>query len=105
MFYINGLEWRLKFVPRADPSLTRRDGSVSIGMCDGQSQTIYIDETLRGRRLKKVISHELAHAAMFSYNIILTLEQEEVLADIISTYGEEIIDITDTIFDKLSGMR
>ena len=31
---------------------------------------------------------------MFSYNVYLSLEQEEVIADIIATYGEEIINIT-----------
>jgi hypothetical protein len=35
---------------------------------------------------------------MFSYNVELTIEQEEVLADLIATYGQEIIRITNTIF-------
>ena len=40
---------------------------------------------------------------MFSYNVELSLEQEEILADIIATYGEEIIHITNTLFDKIKG--
>ena len=38
---------------------------------------------------------------MFSYNVDLTLEQEELLADLIATYGEEIIHITNKVFNKL----
>lgn len=38
---------------------------------------------------------------MFSYNIDLSVEQEEIIADLISTYGEEIIYITNKIFIKL----
>lgn len=40
-------------------------------------------------------------AAMFSYNVYLSLEQEEVIADIIATYGEEIINVTNKVFKKL----
>lgn len=34
---------------------------------------------------------------MFSYKVKLTLEQEEFIADLIATYGQEIIDITNKI--------
>lgn len=37
--------------------------------------------------MKKVLSHEITHAAMFSYNISLSMEQEELLADLVATYG------------------
>lgn len=40
---------------------------------------------------------------MFSYNVYLTIEQEELMADLIATYGEEIIKITDTVFKKIKG--
>ena len=38
---------------------------------------------------------------MFSYNVFLTVDQEELLADLIATYGEEIIEITNKIFNKI----
>ena len=53
--------------------------------------------------LKKVLSHEITHAAMFSYNVKLTVQQEELIADIIATYGTEIIDVTNRVFKKLKG--
>lgn len=51
--------------------------------------------------MKKVICHEVAHAAMFSYEVYLDPTQEEVLADLIATYGHEIISITNKIFNRI----
>lgn len=51
--------------------------------------------------MKKVLCHELTHAAMFSYGIELSIEQEELLADLIATYGQEIINMTNSIFNRL----
>ena len=51
--------------------------------------------------LKKVLCHEIVHAAMFSYGVSLSLDQEEIIADIIATYGEEIINVTNKVFKKL----
>ncbi len=103
MFEINGIQWYIKLVPPTDETLYRDDGSLTIGMCDRDIQTIYINITLRGRKLKKVLCHELVHAAMFSYGIQLNVDQEEIIADIIATYGQEIINITNTLFTKLKG--
>ncbi len=101
MFVINGVEWRLKFVPHGSDLLMRSDGSRTIGVTDNVDQTIYIDETIHGRLLKKVLCHELTHAAIFSYGVELNIMQEELLADLIATYGQEIIVITNKIFTKL----
>lgn len=51
--------------------------------------------------MRKVLCHEITHAAMFSYDILLTAEQEELLADLIATYGEEIIYTTNQIFRRI----
>ena len=81
--------------------LIREDGVRTSGVCDRDTKTIYLAENLEGSMLKKVICHELVHAAMFSYNVYLSFEQEEIIADIIATYGEEIINITNKVFYKL----
>lgn len=101
MIIINNIIWRIAFVPANDIILMRPNGSYSIGVCDNTLQTIFINERLSGLLLKKVLCHELTHAAMFSYGISLSAEQEELLAELIATYGEEIIDITNKIFNKL----
>lgn len=51
--------------------------------------------------MKKVLCHEIAHAVIFSYKIELSIEQEELLADLIATYGQEIISKTNKIFNRL----
>ena len=101
MFTINGEEWHILATYSNHPKLKRSDGSYSIGACDDETKTIYIDKTLYGSLLKKVLCHEITHAAMFSYNVDLTYEQEELLADLIATYGDEIIQITNTVFSKI----
>lgn len=100
---INGIEWGLQFVPSNSELLMRSDGSKTIGMTDSLTKIIYIDETLRGNLLKRVLCHELTHAAIFSYGVELDIMQEELLADLIATYGQEIITITNKIFKKLKG--
>ena len=101
MFLINNVYWKLAFVAPHFPLLQRSNGEFTIGACDNLTRTIYINELLQGDLLKKVLCHEIVHAAMFSYNVDLTIEQEQLIADLISTYGEEIIYITNKIFNKL----
>ena len=101
MININGIQWKIKFTHPLDPVLMYENGDYSLGMCDRTDKTIYLAENLEGSMLKKVLCHEIVHAAMFSYNVYLSLEQEEVIADIIATYGEEIISVTNKVFKKL----
>ena len=101
MININGIEWKIKFVNPWDDTLIKEDGTRTVGMCDRYTKTIYLANDLKGSMLKKVICHEIVHAAMFSYEVYLSLEQEEVIADIIATYGDEIIDVTNKVFYKL----
>ena len=94
MFNINGEDWGVLAVSPSDSRLLRSDGSFTIGVCDDKDKLIYIANDLPDQLLKKVICHEITHAAMFSYNVELSLDQEELVADLIATYGQEIIDIT-----------
>lgn len=87
MVNINGENWRLVFTSPNHPMLMRSDGTYTIGATDDNSKTIYIRNNLHPSLIKKVLCHELTHAAMFSYNIDLSIEQEELLADLIATYG------------------
>lgn len=104
MFYINGLAWKINYVNPYFPLLRRINGEYTIGACDNLTRTIYLNENLQGKLLKKVLCHQITHAAMFSYNVDLSLEQQEIIADLISTYGEEIIYITNKIFTKLGNI-
>jgi hypothetical protein len=101
MIIINNVPWLIAFVPAYSDELRRPNGELSYGVCDGYYQTIFINEQLNGDLLRDVLCHELVHAAMFSYGVSLSIEQEELIASLITTYGEEIIEITNKIFNKL----
>jgi hypothetical protein len=72
-------------------------------MCYDDTKTIYISSAIEDDDylFQKVLCHEVVHAAMFSYGIYLPYDQEELMADIIATYGEEIIDIANNLFTHL----
>ena len=103
MFVINGDYWRIALVSANHPTLIRSDGSATIGCCDDIDKTIYIFKGLNREMFKKVLCHELTHAAMFSYGIDMDIWQEEIVADLIATYGQEIIDITNELFCDIKG--
>lgn len=105
MFKINGEDWKILLVSSNHPALMRSDGSWTIGACDDNAKSIYILETLNNAYFKKVLCHELTHACMFSYNVDLCIEQEELLADLMATYGQEIIHITNLIFGRLKQQK
>lgn len=105
MVNINGEDWRVVLTSSNHPFLYRSDGSLTIGACDDKTKTIYINENLSPQMMKKVLCHELSHAAMFSYNVDLSIDQEELLADLIATYGQEIIIKTNIIFDRIKENR
>lgn len=105
MIKINGEDWRVVFTSPVHPALIRSDGGLTIGACDDSNKTIYINEELPPHRMKKVLCHELTHAAMFSYNVELSLEQEELLADLMATYGQEIICTTNKVFKRIKENR
>ena len=100
MIRINVELWRVRIVPPQHPALYR-NGNPAIGCCDDNVKTIFISNILTQREMKKVLCHEIVHAAMFSYNVFLDYQQEELLANIIATYGGEIINITDNMFKRL----
>lgn len=49
----------------------------------------------------RVLGHEITHAAMYSYDVSLTYDQEELIADIVATYGNEIVAVTNRVFNKI----
>ena len=102
MYKINGITWYMIRVRSDSTMLMRSDGSITVGMCDRETQTIYVSDALHGRFLRKVLLHEICHSAMFSYGIDMSVDQEELFCDLLSTYGDEIIAITDSVFKALS---
>lgn len=105
MFNINGVRWYLKQVSPNHPKVRRQNGEYALAACDDDTKTIYLSKNIPDWKLKKVLCHEITHAAMFSYGVYMTVDQEELVADLIATYGQEIIEVTNRIFNKIKGVR
>ena len=96
---INGVRWRVRLVSPAHPLLLTPWKTHALGVCDKVTQTICVDETLSPQLLKEVLCHEIVHAFMFSYMIDLSYSEEELVAELMSQYGEEILETTNIIYD------
>lgn len=101
MFSINKEDWSVALVYPDDITLLMPNGNFALGACNDMTKTIYISNALHGEEFEKVLCHELTHAAMFAYDVILGHEEEELIAEVIATFGEEIVDITDMLFDRI----
>ena len=97
MFEINGIDWEIEWCSPTDSNLRRSDGSLTVGMTDNRTKTIYLSDRLSGEFLRKVTAHELVHCFCFSYGVLMDIEQEEFMADWISRYGEELVYLLDDI--------
>lgn len=100
MIIINGERWRVRLVPPSDPSLIFPSGK-ALGCCSDITKTIYINNTLSPSLLKKVLLHEITHAVLYSYNISIPNYEEEIIADLIATYGNEIVLLSNQIYDNI----
>ena len=99
-FYMNGLRWRVRFTYPTDPVLVDRTGTLTIGVTDPQTMTIYLSNKLRGEFLTRVVLHELSHAMMYSYQYLdeihryckkrYWVEMEELIANLIADRAYEI---------------
>ena len=99
---INGQPWSIYFVSPWHPMLRESNGIYTLGVCDDNLKAIYISLDLPRMKLQKVLCHEIVHAAMFSYHIDLSLEQEEIVADLIATFGKEILEHASQIFEDVT---
>lgn len=101
MLELNNVVWRVREVSPRHPALKNSDSSYTLGSCDNSNHTIYISEGLTDKKFKKVLCHEIVHAAMFSYDVKLSLMEEEYVADLIANYGGEILRKANQIFSDI----
>ena len=103
MLTINGEIWTIVFVDSTHEKLVKPDGSVTVGTCHRPSNTIYLSKELKGNALRKVLRHEIAHAVMRSYELELTYVEEELVAGVIDVFGDEVIALTDNVYELIKG--
>ena len=106
-FYMNGLRWRVRFTYPTDPVLVDRTGTLTIGVTDSATMTIYLSNKLRGEFLNRVLIHELSHCVMYSYRLIDSIhrmckrkywiDMEEFCANLLANYGNQVFGLTYSI--------
>lgn len=104
MFVINGVEWDVIFVNSGSNKLRRSDGSITVGVTDGNDMCIYLSDMLQGAFLERVLCHELTHAVCMSWGISIPLETEEWLCNFMSEHGKEIIYLLDDLMMNILSM-
>ena len=100
-FTVNNQEWQLLFVNPSNGNLKRSDGSITIGMTDNNTKTVYINNKLNCALTDKVICHELTHVFAFEFDYSMDIETEEIVADFMSLYGRNIIYLLDDLVQVL----
>ena len=101
MFTINGRDWDIVFVPPQSKHLMRSDGSVTVGVTDGNYDTVFVADNVSDSFLRKILCHELCHCFCMSYNVVIPIEQEELIADWIANYGADLIYLLDDLMPVL----
>lgn len=100
MLKINGVKWSVEFVEADHPALKIDKAHYTVGCCDTILLTIFLNKNLSGYYLKKVLYHELVHAYLYSYHIVLNDTTEEVFANLIASYSDFIIQDAKMIINK-----
>ena len=98
-FTINGIQWQILFVKPNSSELYRSDNTLTVGVTDFETRCVYLSNVLHGSFLEKVTCHELVHCFMFSYNIHISIEQEEFMADWFSVYGKDLVYLLDNLMN------
>lgn len=104
-FTINGTDWRVQYENPLSDELKRSDGTISLGVTDRNTHTIYLSDKLQGFMERKVLIHEVCHAICMSYDVYLPIEQEEILCDFVATYGDEVFGIVDMVLGAVRSDR
>lgn len=101
MFEINGIYWNVIYVDPDNDNLRRSDGSITLGVTDLDTKTVYINNRLRGALLRKVMLHEICHCFIFSTGIYFDLVTEEIVCDFVATWSKDMFDIVDMLLDSI----
>lgn len=102
MFAMNGHVWRVRHVDARSPRLVDRTGMSCLATTDPATMTVYLDSSLAGPMLDRVLIHELGHCAMVSYGLTDELrrmvrpeclvEAEEWVCNFLADYGTVVFD-------------
>lgn len=96
-FSVNNQEWNLQFVKPSSKELMRSNNSITLGMTDNNTRTVYINNRLSDYMTNKVLAHEICHVFAFSFDYSMPIEVEETVADFFSLFGRDMINLLDDL--------
>ena len=96
-FTVNNQEWALVLVNPNSKELTRSNGTITLGMTDNNTRTVYINNRLSDYMTNKVLAHEICHVFAFSFDYSMPIEVEETVADFFSLFGRDMINLLDDL--------
>lgn len=104
-FWMNGYLWHIQYVPPKSPVLYDRTGEQRVATTDPNTRCVYVSNQLSGDFLRRVLTHELSHCAMISFDLIGDLNgylssqdeigMEEWICNFVADYGRSIFRIVD----------
>ena len=97
MFTVNGIEWDLSLVEPYSGNLKRSDNTITLGVTDNNTKTIYINNRLSDDMFDKVLCHELVHVYSFENDCDIDIQTEEIIANFMSLFGRDIIYLLDDL--------
>lgn len=104
-FKVNKTNWKIRFVEPHSEFLKRTNGEYALGVTDKNLKSVFLANNLSEVMTRKVICHELCHVICMSYNIYMTIDEEEQLADWIATYGTELMYLLDDLMYRVKTKR
>lgn len=106
-FVMNGIHWTVRWVHPDSILLIDRTNHKTVATTDPYTHQVYLSETLRGDFLRRVLTHELGHCAMVSYNMLgdvakmakpeQRINMEEWVCNLISDHSREILFLSETL--------
>lgn len=107
---MNGQFWKILFVDPRSPYLIDRTGDLKLATTDPKTHAVYISSELYGDMLNRVLTHELGHCAIFSYDLLddihsvvpldYWIDAEEWVCNFIADYGFKIFSVVHSVLGK-----
>ena len=98
---IAGQQWRVEKVESHHPGLFV-EGTARRGACWCGSTEIYISNELKGDQVARVVTHELAHAYIYSTQAIQTESwTEEDVCELVAIYAWEMCVLCQAVCNQL----
>ncbi len=108
-FVMNGIHWTVRWVHPESLLLIDRTNHKTVATTDPYTHQVYLSTALRGDFLRRVLTHELGHCAMISYNMLgdvakmakpeQRINMEEWTCNLIADHGREILFLSETLLE------